>query len=74
MRTRWHALSAHMATHYVGYAHVGPKPANKRSAVGELPCEVKINGRPRDERDGGRCGLDGWVRLSATWAMAWPLE
>ena len=45
-----------------------------RSASSRAIAEVKINGRPRDERDSGRCGLDGWARLSATWAMPWLLE
>ena len=40
-----------------------------RSASSRAIAEVKVNGRARGERDGGRCGLDGWARLSATWAM-----
>mgnify|MGYP004143907545 CR=1 FL=1 len=39
-----------------------------RSASSRAIAEVKVYGRARDERDGGRCGLDGWARLSATWA------
>ena len=54
-------------------------PSNRRasaarSASSRAVAEVKVNGRARGERDGGRCGLDGWARLSATWAMPWPLE
>ena len=30
-----------------------------RSASSRAIAEVKVNGRARDERDGGRCGLDG---------------
>ena len=45
-----------------------------RSPSSRAVAEVKVNGRARGERDGGRCGLDGWARLSATWAMPWPLE
>ena len=40
-----------------------------RSASSRAIAEVKVNGRARGERDGGRCGLDGWARLSATWAI-----
>ena len=45
-----------------------------RSASSRAIAEVKVDGRVRGDRDGGRCGLDGWARLSATWAMPWPLE